>query len=152
MKIYDISQEVFGCAVFPGDPAPKREILNSIKDGSLYNLTAFSMCAHNGTHLDAPYHFINEGKTVDKIPLFKTVGLAFVAEHDGVLTSTDAENILERAEKAEPESAKRILNKGREFQWDFLIELRKLAFSTARWVPYLLLSPETLIIKGHSFF
>lgn len=113
MKIYDISQEVFGCAVFPGDPAPKREILNSIKDGSLYNLTAFSMCAHNGTHLDAPYHFINEGKTVDKIPLFKTVGLAFVAEHDGVLTSIDAENILERAEKAEPESAKRILIKGR---------------------------------------
>ena len=26
MKIYDISQEVFSCKVFPGDPAPQRDI------------------------------------------------------------------------------------------------------------------------------
>lgn len=112
MKIYDISQEVFSCSVYPGDPAPQREILSSMKDGSLYNLTAISMCAHNGTHVDAPYHFINEGKTIDKIPLCKTVGLAFVAEHDGILTAPDAQNILERAKQSDPESAKRILIKG----------------------------------------
>ena len=65
MRIFDISQEVFGCAVFPGDPAPQRTVLQSMEEGSLYNLTAFSMCAHNGTHLDAPAHFLKDGKTVE---------------------------------------------------------------------------------------
>ena len=69
MKIYDISQELFNCKVFPGDPSPERKVLNSIENGGLYNLTAFSMCAHNGTHVDAPFHFIKDGKTIDQISL-----------------------------------------------------------------------------------
>ena len=35
MKIYDISQEVFSCKVFPGDPAPQRTVLSSMEDGAL---------------------------------------------------------------------------------------------------------------------
>lgn len=112
MKLYDISQEVFGCAVYPGDPAPKRESLSRMETGDLYNLTAFSMCAHNGTHVDAPYHFIQEGNTVDQIPLEKTVGLCFVAEWNGVLGGEDACRILHRAALAVRESARRILLKG----------------------------------------
>ena len=92
---------------------PKKDRLCSMEEGSLYNLTAFSMCAHNGTHIDAPYHFINEGKSVDQIPLFKIVGLAFVAECSGILTASDAEKILERAMRSDPESAKRVLIKGK---------------------------------------
>ena len=61
MKIYDISQEVFGCQVFAGDPAPEKKQLCSIEKGDLCNLTAFGMCAHNGTHIDAPFHFIKDG-------------------------------------------------------------------------------------------
>ena len=64
MKIYDISQEVFSCGVYPGDPKPEKQTLCATADGELYNLTAFSMCAHNGTHVDAPYHFLHDGKTV----------------------------------------------------------------------------------------
>ena len=112
MKLYDISQEVFGCAVYPGDPAPKRESLSRMEAGDLYNLTAFSMCAHNGTHVDAPYHFIQEGNTVDQIPLEKTVGLCFVAEWNGILGGEDARRILNRAALAVRESARRILLKG----------------------------------------
>ena len=112
MKLYDISQEVFDCAVYPGDPAPKRESLSRMEAGDLYNLTAFSMCAHNGTHVDAPYHFIQEGNTVDQIPLEKTVGLCFVAEWNGVLGGEDARRILNRAALAVRESARRILLKG----------------------------------------
>ena len=112
MKLYDISQEVFGCAVYPGDPAPKRESLSRMEAGDPYNLTAFSMCAHNGTHVDAPHHFIQEGNTVDQIPLEKTVGLCFVAEWNGVLGGEDARRILHRAALAVRESACRILLKG----------------------------------------
>ena len=113
MKIYDISQEVFGCKVYPGDPAPKREIVCSMSDGALYNLTAFSMCAHNGTHIDAPYHFLSDGDTVEKIPLSKVVGYAFVAEHEGILCALDAKKILKEATSASPDAAKRILIKGK---------------------------------------
>ena len=77
MKIYDISQEVFGCQVYAGDPAPEKVLLSSMEEGELYNLTAFRMCAHNGTHIDAPFHFIQGGKAVDSIDLDTFVGLAY---------------------------------------------------------------------------
>lgn len=112
MNIYDISQEVFGCRVYPGDPSPSNEKLSSIDSGGLYNLTSFSMCAHNGTHVDAPYHFLNDGATVDKIPLSKTVGEAFVTEYNGILDGENAVAILKNAEKNSCEAAKRLLIKG----------------------------------------
>lgn len=113
MKIYDISQEIFGCEVYPGDPEPKREILCSTRDGALYNLTAFSMCAHNGTHIDAPYHFLPDGETVDRVALEKTVGPAYIAEHNGAVMASDAKRILELAGRTDAEASKRILIKGR---------------------------------------
>lgn len=112
MKIYDISQEVFSSQVYEGDPSPERKVIASVGSGSLYNLTAFSMCAHNGTHIDAPYHFISGGKTVDKLALESLIGLCYVTEHNGELNKSDAIDIIANAEKADPESKKRILIKG----------------------------------------
>lgn len=112
MTIYDISQEVFGCQVYPGDPAPEKELLCSMERGDLYNLTAFRMCAHNGTHVDAPFHFLKDGKTVDEISLEAFVGKAYVAEHHGTVSAEDARNILIRAKEQDPEAAQRILIKG----------------------------------------
>lgn len=97
MKLYDISQEVFSCAVYPGDPKPEKQILSSTARGDLYNLTAFSMCAHNGTHVDAPFHFLREGATVDRLALEVFVGDCYVARHQGDVTSGDAEAILRKA-------------------------------------------------------
>ena len=112
MKIYDISQEVFGCQVYPGDPMPEKKELKSIEKGEVYNLTAFSMCAHNGTHIDAPRHFIKDGKTVDEMSLEAFIGMAYVVEYSGVVTENDATEIIEKAEKHNKEAAKRILIKG----------------------------------------
>lgn len=112
MKIYDISQEVFGCRVYPGDPSPEKALLKSIENGDGYNLTSFSMCAHNGTHIDAPSHFVKDGKAVDELCLDAFVGLAYVAEHNGIVYENDALEIINTAKKHNPESAKRILIKG----------------------------------------
>ena len=112
MKIYDISQEVFGCKVYPGDPTPKKKVLNSIKNGDLYNLTSFNMCAHNGTHIDAPFHFLKDGKTVEQIPLESFVGMAYVTEHNGVVSADDASRIIKKAQGQSAEASKRILIKG----------------------------------------
>ena len=112
MKIYDISQEVFSCQVYPDDPTPEKKMLKSMEKGEVYNLTAFNMCAHNGTHIDAPFHFIKDGKTVDEICLEAFVGMAYVAEHQGIVTGDDAVEIIEKAKEQNPEAAKRILIKG----------------------------------------
>ena len=113
MKIYDISQEVFTSEVFPGDPAPHFERILSVENGDVCNLTEFGMCAHNGTHIDAPFHFIKDGTTVESIPLEAVIGRAYVYSYDGVIDGTHAREILNHAEETDPESAKRILLKGK---------------------------------------
>ena len=112
MRIHDISQEVFSCKVFPGDPAPERKVMLRIPDGAVCNLTAFQMCAHNGTHVDAPYHFLQDGKTIDRVALERFVGSAYVTEHAGEISAEDAEAILAKARTADGEAARRILVKG----------------------------------------
>ena len=97
MKIYDISQEVFSCAVYPGDPKPEKQVLYSTADADLYNLSAFYMCAHNGTHIDAPFHFLHDGKTVEQMELETFVGDCFVARYQGDVTAEDAREILRKA-------------------------------------------------------
>lgn len=109
--IIDISQEVFGCCVFPGDPSPEKEQLMSTEKGDVCNLTYFKMCAHNGTHIDAPYHFYTDGKTVDEMPPESFAGDCYVARHNGDVTADDARRILERAGKVSAD--KRILIAGR---------------------------------------
>lgn len=98
--IIDISQEVFSCKVFPGDPAPASQRVLSIDNGDICNLTAFSMCAHNGTHVDAPFHFLSDGNTIEKIDLDAFVGDCYVAHHEGNVTADDAADILEKAKSA----------------------------------------------------
>ena len=111
--IYDITQPLFECEVFPGDPKPEKKIVMSIENGDVCNLTAFSMCAHNGTHVDAPFHFLNNGKGIDQVRLEKFIGPAYVEGHEGDVTAQDAKDILERATKAYDGAQKKILIKGK---------------------------------------
>lgn len=110
--IYDITQPLFECSVFPGDPQPEKKVILRIDNGDICNLTGFAMCAHNGTHVDAPYHFINDGKGIDKVPLEKFIGPAYVQAHSGNVTAQDAEKILENATRQNNGCEKRILIKG----------------------------------------
>ena len=101
MKIYDISQEVFSCCVYPGDPQPEKQTLYSTETGDLYNLSSFAMCTHNGTHVDAPFHFLTKGKTIDQMDLSCFVGNCFLARHDGDVSAEEAKTILEKSRGAE---------------------------------------------------
>lgn len=112
MKIYDISQEVFSSQIYPGDPSPKKIELKSMEKGDEYNLTAFDMCAHNGTHIDAQNHFIKAGKGIDEISLESCVGMTYVVEHSGLVSEKDALSIMKKAKAVNSEAAKRILIKG----------------------------------------
>ncbi|MGN0687098.1 MAG: cyclase family protein [Oscillospiraceae bacterium] len=111
--IYDITQPLFECEVFPGDPKPVKTSVRRMENGDAYNMTAISMCVHNGTHIDAPFHFLKDGKGVNEIPLEKLIGAAYVVSHEGEVTARDAESILERAAREHRGAEKKLLIKGR---------------------------------------
>ena len=55
------------------------------------------MCAHNGTHIDAPFHFLPDGKTVEQLDLSVFVGECYLARHQGELSAADADAVLKKA-------------------------------------------------------
>lgn len=78
MVVHDLSHKLDDkMSLFPGDPAFSCcHIATVAKDR--YNLMGLSMGSHSGTHIDAPYHFCEDGKTVDELDLSKLVGKAYV--------------------------------------------------------------------------
>lgn len=63
--------------VYPGDPVFACHSAATVEKNG-YNVTALSMGSHTGTHLDAPYHFFDDGKKVHELPLEDLVGPAVV--------------------------------------------------------------------------
>lgn len=112
MKVYDISQELLGCKVFPGDPSPVRTVLMNIDNGDICNLSDLHMCVHNGTHVDSPFHFNPNGAKIDEMSLDCFVGMCYVAEHKGAVYGGAMKEILAKASALGTEYAKRILIKG----------------------------------------
>lgn len=81
MKIYDISVEIGSrMHVYPGDPGILVESALSIDRGDSCNVTRYCFGSHSGTHIDAPYHFLNNGKRLSEIPLNLLIGRTLVAE------------------------------------------------------------------------
>ncbi len=75
MRIFDISQTIkSGMPVWPGDPEVRLEWLSQISQGGAVNLTAIHMCAHAGTHLEMPAHFLEKGKNLDELDLDVVIG------------------------------------------------------------------------------
>ena len=80
MKIIDISKDVMTCEVYPGDPLPNIEMVRTISDECEYNLGKISMCLHNGTHMDAPLHYLPNGNDVTEIDPEVFMGPCVVVE------------------------------------------------------------------------
>ncbi len=80
MKIYDITLPIFpGMPIWPGDPALVLERVESMDDGAQVNVSRLACSVHTGTHVDAPHHFLNDGRTVESLPLDVLTGPAWVA-------------------------------------------------------------------------
>ncbi|MEN3002062.1 MAG: cyclase family protein [Armatimonadota bacterium] len=82
--IYDISLTLEPeMPIYPGDAPYRLEPMLRIADGAMCNLSRLEMGTHTGTHIDAPWHFNEQGKRVEQIPLDRLVGLAWVADLRG---------------------------------------------------------------------
>jgi arylformamidase len=80
MKIFDVSVPISKDLIaYPGDPQVRIERKTSIENGGS-NLSRISLGSHTGTHVDPPYHFIQDGAKVDQLPLEILIGRARVVE------------------------------------------------------------------------
>jgi len=69
MQLVDLSHPLqHGQAVFPGDPDLSIKAHGGIETQN-FNLTQLSLGSHQGTHLDAMFHFFDDGRTLDAMPL-----------------------------------------------------------------------------------
>lgn len=94
MKIIDISLPISPqMAVWPDDPPVELRQLSAIKNGDDANVSQIQMSVHAGTHIDAPNHFIDSGKTIDELPLEKLIGQVLVMEIDSEVDII-TENVL----------------------------------------------------------
>lgn len=69
-----------GMVHWPGDEPVRVERTQDLESGGPYNLSRIIMGLHAGTHMDAPLHFLREGKGIDELPFSATVGPARVIE------------------------------------------------------------------------
>jgi arylformamidase len=81
VKIFDISVPVSaGMPVWPGDPQVVLERYRTLSSGNSSNNSKLACSVHTGTHVDAPAHFIENGKTVESLSLNTLIGPAVVAD------------------------------------------------------------------------
>jgi arylformamidase len=69
-----------GLIFWPGDKPFNIKRLRDMNKGHKNNLSVLDMGAHSGTHMDAPFHFIADGMTIDKAPLDALIGPARIIE------------------------------------------------------------------------
>ena len=66
-KMVELSWEIFDTTpIYPGDPEPRIETTHTIEK-DYYNLSGVYVGTQTGSHVDAPYHFRNDGDTIDKM-------------------------------------------------------------------------------------
>jgi arylformamidase len=79
MRTYDITLTITpDMTIWPGDPKVSIQHTSSMDSGDNANVSQISMSCHTGTHVDAPHHFLNNGKTVEDLSLDLLVGRAYV--------------------------------------------------------------------------
>lgn len=95
-----------GMTSWPGDPIYRFEPAARIAEGASCNLSEIHLCTHTGTHCDAPWHFIDSGKTLDQVDLSVFMGEALVVDLSAV-------DVIHAADLPEARLPERVLFKTR---------------------------------------
>ena len=105
MRIIDLTQMMHeDMPVFPGIPGPKLE-RRYVYETDGFRATVVSTLSHTGTHMDAPAHLAEKGKTLDDIPVSHFVGKALVIDASDLkagdrITMAHINKVREKADDA----------------------------------------------------
>lgn len=87
----DITRRIYpGVPVWPGDTPFSYELVSQIANGDSVNVGKISGTTHLGTHLDAPWHYVEGGGKLETVPLSVLVGPCRVVDAKGQETLTAA--------------------------------------------------------------
>ena len=175
IRLVDLSFDIYDQAPTFG-PDPKTSVTPYLTLADLkYNMTQLVMSVHLGTHLDAPYHFYDDGRTVDNLDIRRGFGPAWVLDfsHKGFKEEITLADLEPHAAKVGPGS-RLIFRTGWDKQFPeprYFSDQPFLGAAACQWlaeqgvaaialdmptvhpadyvtVHHLLLRPEVLIIEG----
>ena len=116
MTIYDISLPISSnLPVWEGDPKVELEQIVSMDEGAKFNGSHLSTGVHVGTHVDAPHHFLNDGRTVENLPLDILTGATFLLQLGEHVDAISAD-ILDAA-PIPPSTSRLLLRTKNSHQW-----------------------------------
>lgn len=162
MRTYDVTLTISpDMPIWPGDTPPQLVQTDSIEKGGVANTSRITMSVHTGTHIDAPHHFMGDGRTIDTLNIDLLVGRAYVLHLPQVEIITAS--MLDKAEI--PPRTRRLLFKTRnsdywakgitKFQTDFVA----LSSDAAAWlvdrnvrlvgIDYLSIAPYNAVTPTH---
>jgi arylformamidase len=85
----DISRPISATLpVWPGDPSPHYQLTWTIAEGGAVNVGRVTMGTHTGTHVDAPWHYLDHAAKLHQVPLETWVGPCLVIDAVGATTLT----------------------------------------------------------------
>ena len=109
MIIHDISLDIEEDMIYWWEgKKPEMRSVFRIADGAPSEVTRWLIGSHTGTHIDAPRHFVQDGDTVEKLPLETFIGPARVVD---ATTDDDAPIDAAMVAKANLQGATRVLFK-----------------------------------------
>ena len=76
--------------VYDGNAPLRFEFSNDMRKGDGVTLSAYSLGAHSGTHIDAPMHFVADGASIDRVSLERLIGPARVLDIPDNVQAIDA--------------------------------------------------------------
>ncbi|HET7119893.1 MAG TPA: cyclase family protein [Solirubrobacterales bacterium] len=135
MKLIDISRPLDArMPGWPGETPFHREQTSSVGGGDAATVSNLVGCAHTGTHVDAPAHFIADGAGLGELPLEPWIGRCRVVRHgeDRDVTAADLDGWgLEGVERL-------LLRTENASRWDDAPEFREdylaIDAGAARWI------------------
>jgi arylformamidase len=137
LKFVDISVPISaGLPVWPGDPQIEIERYRLISEGNNSNDSRIACSVHSGTHVDAPAHFIENGTSVEQLPLETLMGPVTVIE---LLEAERIEPELLEAQALAPETRRLLIKTKNSALWanpdhQFVPDFVALSSESARWI------------------
>jgi arylformamidase len=139
MEFIDISVPISSrIPIWPDNPGVALEPVQRIAAGGVANVSGLSLGTHTGTHVDAPWHFLDDGPRVDELSLAQLVGPCEVVDVTAAVKPADGVTaaVLQRA-CGSPPAPRLLVRTGNSELWDgrgFSSEYSHLTPDAAEWI------------------
>ena len=93
-RLIDVSLEIGpDLLIWPGNPDVSVTPTSRISRGDSSNVSEIRLGSHTGTHIDPPFHFLDDGTTAERLPLDAMMGETTVADLRGTAGPIGADEL-----------------------------------------------------------